>query len=193
MIIKSLGGFHMLNMKDKEKALEKAKKVKFVILDIHGILTDNTLYYTDDGKKSECFSLRDRLGCLALQEGGIGVAFLTSKITRTDEQVGKIYGVPPDRLWGTSAKIGKLDEFEKESGLKDEEICYVGDEMIDLGVMKRVGFSVAPSDGAVEAKEVADYITQVGGGKGVVREVAEFILKAQGKWEEIMDRVSKSS
>ncbi len=180
-------------MKDKEKALEKAKKVKFVILDIHGILTDNTLYYTDDGKKSECFSLRDRLGCMALQEGGIGVAFLTSKITRTDEQVGKIYGVPPDRLWGTSAKIGKLDEFEKESGLKDEEICYVGDEMIDLGVMKRVGFSVAPSDGAVEAKEVADYITQVGGGKGVVREVAEFILKAQGKWEEIMDRVSKSS
>lgn len=179
-------------MKDREQAVEKAKKVRFVILDIHGILTDNTLYYTEDGKKSECFSLRDRLGCLALQEGGIGVAFLTSKITRTDEQVGKIYGVPPEKLWGTSAKIGRLDEFEKESGLKDEEICYVGDEMIDLGVMKRVGFSVAPIDGSPEAKGVADYVTQVGGGRGVVREVAEFILRAQGKWEEVIERISKS-
>lgn len=179
-------------MVSKEIAIEKAKKVKFVILDIHGILTDNTLYYTDDGKKSECFSLRDRLGCMALREGGIEVAFLTSKITRTDEQVGKIYGILPEKLWGTSAKIGKLDEFEKESGFKDEDLCYVGDEMIDLGVMKRVGFSAAPSDGAIEAKEVADYITQVGGGKGVVREVAQFILKAQGKWEKIIDTLSKS-
>ncbi|MBM4276488.1 MAG: phenylphosphate carboxylase subunit delta [Deltaproteobacteria bacterium] len=177
---------------NKAVAIEKAKKVKFVILDIHGILTDNTLYYTDDGKKSECFSLRDRLGCMALREGGIEVAFLTSKITRTDEQVGKIYGIPLEKLWGTSAKIGKLDEFEKESGFKDGDLCYVGDEMIDLGVMKRVGFSAAPSDGAIEAKEVADYITQAGGGKGVVREVAEFILKAQGKWEEIIDKFSKS-
>jgi 3-deoxy-D-manno-octulosonate 8-phosphate phosphatase (KDO 8-P phosphatase) len=178
------------NMWSKEVAIEKAKKVRFVILDIHGILTDNTLYYTDDGKKSECFSLQDRLGCLSLQEGGIGVAFLTSKISRADEQVGQIYGIPPEKLWGTSAKIGKLDEFEKESGLKDEDFCYVGDEMIDLGVMKRVGFSVAPSDGAVEAKEVADYITRAGGGKGVVREVAEFILRAQGKWEAVIEKMT---
>ena len=176
----------------KEFAIEKAKKVRFVILDIHGILTDNTLYYTDDGKKSECFSLRDRLGCAALREAGIEVAFLTSKISRADEQVGHIYGITPEKLWGTSAKIGKLDEFEKESGFKDEDFCYVGDEMIDLGVMKRVGFSVAPSDGAIEAKKTADYITSVGGGKGVVRETAEFILRAQGKWETVIGRISKS-
>lgn len=179
-------------MNEKEKVLEKAKKVKFVILDIHGILTDNTLYYTDDGKKSECFSLKDRLGCMALREGGIGVAFLTSKISRADEQVGHIYGIPPEKLWGTSAKIGKLDEFEKESGFKDEDLCYVGDEMIDLGVMKRVGFSAAPSDGANEAKSVANYIALASGGKGVVREVAEFILRAQGKWEAIVEKISKS-
>ena len=174
-------------------AIEKAKKVRFVILDIHGVLTDNILYYTEDGKKSECFSLRDRLGCKALMEGGIGLAFLTSKITRTDEQVGKIYGIPPEKLWGTSAKIGKLEEFKKESGLEDQDFCYVGDEMIDLGIMKKVGFSVAPADASVEAKEVADYITKVGGSKGVVREIAEFILKAQGKWESVINKISKSS
>jgi 3-deoxy-D-manno-octulosonate 8-phosphate phosphatase (KDO 8-P phosphatase) len=105
--------------------------------------------------------------------------------------VGKIYGIPLEKLWGTSAKMGKLDEFEKESGLKDEDICYVGDEMIDLGIMKRIGFSVAPSDGAVEAKQVATYITKATGGKGVVREVAEFILKAQGKWSSVIDKISK--
>ncbi len=180
-------------MGNKEMAVEKAKKVRFVILDIHGVLTDNILYYTEDGKKSECFSLRDRLGCKALMEGGIGLAFLTSKITRTDEQVGKIYGIPPEKLWGTSAKMGKLEEFKKESGLEDQDFCYVGDEMIDLGIMKKVGFSVAPADASVEAKEVANYITKVGGSKGVVREIAEFILKAQGKWESVINKISKSS
>jgi len=180
-------------MSNKEAAVEKAKKVRFVILDIHGVLTDNILYYTEDGKKSECFSLRDRLGCKALMEGGIGLAFLTSKITRTDEQVGKIYGIPPEKLWGTSAKMGKLEEFKKESGLEDQDFCYVGDEMIDLGIMKKVGFSVAPADASVEAKEVANYITKVGGSKGVVREIAEFILKAQGKWESVINKISKSS
>jgi 3-deoxy-D-manno-octulosonate 8-phosphate phosphatase (KDO 8-P phosphatase) len=180
-------------MGNKEMAIEKAKKVRFVILDIHGVLTDNILYYTEDGKKSECFSLRDRLGCKALMEGGIGLAFLTSKITRTDEQVGKIYGIPPEKLWGTSAKMGRLEEFKKESGFEDQDFCYVGDEMIDLGIMKKVGFSVAPADASVEAKEVADYITKVGGSRGVVREIAEFILKAQGKWESVINKISKSN
>ncbi len=179
-------------MKSAQEALEKAKKVKFVILDIHGVLTDCVLYYADDGKKSEMFSLHDRLGCKALIEGGIGVAFLTSKITRTDEQVGTIYGVPPEKLWGSSAKIGKLDEFEKETGYKDEDICYVGDEMIDLGVMRRAGFSVAPGDASTLAKEDADLVTKAGGGKGVVRELAQYILQAQGKWAAVVDKLSKA-
>jgi 3-deoxy-D-manno-octulosonate 8-phosphate phosphatase (KDO 8-P phosphatase) len=175
---------------NKEAAIEKAKKVKFVILDIHGVLTDNTLYYTDEGTKSECFSLHDRLGCKALQAAGLGVAFLTSKISRADQAVGVIYGVPEEKLWGTSAKIGKLDEFEKESGYKDEDLCYAGDEMIDLGCMKRVGFSVAPADSAREALGAADYVAKAGGGKGVVRELAEFILRAQGKWEDVISKIT---
>ncbi len=165
------------------EAMEKARNIRFVILDIHGVLTDNTLYYTQTGIKSEVFSLHDRLGIKALTDSGIGVSFLTSKISRADEQMGKIYGIPPEKLWGSSAKIARLDEFEKESGLTDGDICYVGDEMIDLGIMKRCGFSVAPSDGSREARGAADLVTSAGGGKGVVRELAQFILEAQGKWE----------
>ena len=180
-------------MADMEQAVELAKNVKFVILDIHGILTDNTLYYTDEGLKSECFSLVDRIGCQALMEGGIGVSFLTSKVSRAMDVVGEVYKVPKELRWGTGAKIGKLDEYEAASGLKDEAFCYVGDEMIDLGVMNRVGFPVAPSDGAPEAREVAVYITKAGGGHGVVRELAEFILKAQGKWDAVVEKIAKGS
>ena len=165
------------------EAIEKARKVKFVIFDIHGILTDNTLFYTQDGIKSEAFSLHDKLGLKALMDSGVGVSFLTSKVARDVEQMAKIYGIAPEMLWGSSAKMARLDEFEQQSGLKDEDICYVGDEMIDLGIMKRVFFSVAPADGSPEARAIADLVTQAGGGKGVARELAEFILKAQGKWD----------
>lgn len=166
------------------EAMEKAKKVKYVIFDIHGILTDNTLYYTQDGIKSESFSLHDRFGIRALMDCGVGVAFLTSKVQRDVEQVAKIYGVPAEMLWGSSAKMAKLTEWESTSGYTDGDICYVGDEMIDLGIMKRAFFSVAPSDGSPEARAIADHITAAGGGKGVARELAEFILKAQGKWDQ---------
>ena len=177
-------------MTTQADAIERAKKVKFVILDIHGVLTDLTLYYTDDGKKSEIYSLHDRLGCAALKEAGIEAAFLTSKITRIDQYIGSIYKI--DRLYGTSAKISQLDEIEKELGLTDEEFCYVGDEIIDTGIMKRVGFAVAPADATAEAKAVADYITKTPGGRGVVRELAEFILKAQGKWDAVVEKLSNT-
>ena len=107
------------------EAIEKAKKVKFVIFDIHGILTDNTLFYTQDGVKSEAFSLRDRLGLKALMDSGIGVSFLTSKVARDVEQMAKIYGIPPDMLWGSSAKIGRLDEFEKATGYTDADLSLI--------------------------------------------------------------------
>jgi 3-deoxy-D-manno-octulosonate 8-phosphate phosphatase (KDO 8-P phosphatase) len=102
--------------------------------------------------------------------------------------MGKIYGLPPEQLWGQGAKMARVDQFEQETGMKDEEICYAGDEMIDLAVMKRVGLSVAPADASQEAISIADFVTSVGGGKGVVREAAQFILEAQGKWEQIVKK-----
>ncbi|HEY3278564.1 MAG TPA: HAD hydrolase family protein [Syntrophorhabdaceae bacterium] len=172
----------------KADAMEKAGKVKFVVLDIHGVLTDNTLYYTQEGTKSEAFSLHDRMGVKALLESGIGVSFLTTKVSRADEQMAKIYGIPPEMLWSSGAKMARLDEFEQASGYKDEDICYVGDEMIDLGIMGRAGFSAAPSDGSLEARSVADYVTKAGGGRGVVRELAQYILEAQGRWDAFMEK-----
>ncbi len=98
------------------EAVEKAKKVKFVIFDIHGILTDNTLFYTQDGVKSEAFCLHDRLGIKALVDSGVGVSFLTSKVSRDVEQMAKIYGVPPECSGEAPQRWRRLDEFEQQSG-----------------------------------------------------------------------------
>jgi 3-deoxy-D-manno-octulosonate 8-phosphate phosphatase (KDO 8-P phosphatase) len=100
-------------------------------------MTDNTLHYTQEGTKSELFSLHDKLGIRLLTEVGIPVSLLTTKISRADEQMGKIYGIPPEKLWGQGAKMTIVDQFEQETGIKDEEICFAGDEMIELAVMKR--------------------------------------------------------
>jgi 3-deoxy-D-manno-octulosonate 8-phosphate phosphatase (KDO 8-P phosphatase) len=126
-------------------------------------MTDNTLYYTLEGTKSELFSLHEKLGIRLLTEAGIPVSRLTTKISRADEQMGKIYAILPERLWGQGAKMARVDQFEQESSIKDKEICYAGDEMIDLAVMKRVGLSVAPADASREAISVADLVTSVGG------------------------------
>jgi 3-deoxy-D-manno-octulosonate 8-phosphate phosphatase (KDO 8-P phosphatase) len=174
----------------KEGAFEKAKKVRFVVIDIHGVLTDNTLYYTPDGVKSERFSLRDRLGFRMLKEAGLRYSFLTTKISRADQAVATIYGVPEEFLWGSSAKMALTTEMQGKYGFTDEQMCYIGDEMIDLGMMRRAGFSVAPSDASEEARGIADYVTAAQGGRGVVREVAEFLLRAQGRWEEILQRMA---
>lgn len=174
----------------KEGAVEKAKKITYVVIDIHGVLTDGTLYYTAEGTKSERFSLHDKLGFTLLRQGGLNYAFLTSKISRADQAMAKVYGVPDERLWGSSAKMSLTDEKQKELGFSDEEMAYIGDEMIDLGMMKRAGLAIAPADGSKEAIEIADYVTQAGGGRGVVREVAEFILRAQGKWDGVVDVIT---
>jgi 3-deoxy-D-manno-octulosonate 8-phosphate phosphatase (KDO 8-P phosphatase) len=93
-------------------------------------------------------------------DSGIGVSFLTSKVARDVEQMAKIYGVPPTCSGEVPQRWPGWTRFEKASGYKDDEICYVGDEMIDLGIMKRVFFSVAPSDGSPEARAIADLVTQ---------------------------------
>ncbi len=170
----------------KEDAVERAKKVTFVVVDIHGVLTDNTLYYTSQGVKSERFSLADKIGFQLLKKAGIKASFLTSKISRADMAVAKIYGLEEEFLWGSSAKMALTDEMQKKYGFTDEQMCYIGDEMIDLGMMRRAVLAVAPADASEEAKQIAHYVTSCGGGKGVVRELAEFILRAQGKWDDVI-------
>ncbi|MBS4025945.1 MAG: HAD hydrolase family protein [Clostridia bacterium] len=168
-------------------AVERAKKIKLVILDVHGVLTTNDVIYDEDGRKYRVFCQEDGFGCNALMYCGVQVAVITSKSKGLEEKRMSDIGVKHFHI--TTKKIPKYEELLQEFGISDEEACFVGDEIIDMGVMKRVGLAVAPSDGRAQVHEISHYVTEKAGGKGVIRELAEFILQAQGKWEGFCDKV----
>jgi len=173
--------------KSMAEAVERAKKVKLVVFDVHGVLTDNDVIYDKDGNRSRVFCHEDGFGCNALMLCGIEVAV----ITRASKSIAaRMEDIGIKRYYATKEKIAQYEKLLEELNITDEEVCYVGDEVIDLGVMKRVGFAVAPSDSKKQALEVAHWITQKAGGRGVARELAEFILEAQGKWEPFCEKVT---
>ena len=172
--------------KNVSEAVEKAKKIKLVIFDVHGVLTDNTIIYNDEGQRLRAFCHEDGFGCNAMMLMGIEVAIITRKSKLVAARMEDI-GVK--RFYQTKEKIVQYEKLLEELNITDEEVSYVGDEIIDIGVMKRVGLAVAPSDAQNMAHEVAHWITRKAGGKGVARELAEFILEAQGKWVPFSEKV----
>jgi 3-deoxy-D-manno-octulosonate 8-phosphate phosphatase (KDO 8-P phosphatase) len=167
-------------------AAEKAKKIKLIIFDVHGVLTTNEVIYDSEGKRYRAFNHEDGFGSNALMACGIELAVITRKSKATEARMNDI-GIK--RFYMTKEKVAKYQELLEELNLTEEEVCFVGDEIIDMGVMKRVGFAVAPSDGKPDVLEIAHFITQKAGGKGVVRELAEFVLQAQGKWDNFCDLI----
>ncbi len=164
---------------------EKAKRIKFLILDVDGVLTDGKIIYDSEGKEMKFFNVLDGLGIVLLRRAGIKTAIVTAKTSKVvmrrskDMQVFKVYQNIPKKE-KTYKKI--LKKFK----LTDSQVCFIGDELIDLPVLNRAGFSVAVSNAVPEVKRKADYITKRSGGEGAVREVIEIILKSQKKWNKIV-------
>jgi 3-deoxy-D-manno-octulosonate 8-phosphate phosphatase (KDO 8-P phosphatase) len=164
---------------------EKAKKVKLVLLDVDGVLTDGRIVYDSRGHDMKFFDVHDGLGVYLLKRAGIETALITAKGSRAikprarDMQVSAVFA----NIFPKSQALPKILQRFK---LNAEELCFVGDDLVDLSLMKRVGFPVAVFNAAPEIKQVASYITLRHGGKGAVREVAELILKSQGQWEKLV-------
>lgn len=171
---------------DINLAAEKAKKLKLIILDVHGVLTTNEVLYDGEGNRYRAFNHEDGFGANILMLCGVELAVITRKSKATERRMQDI-GIK--RFYQTKEKVGKYEELLTELNITDEEVCYVGDEIIDMGVMKRVGFAVAPSDAKPDVIAISDFVTKKGGGQGVVRELAEFVLKAQGKWEKVTEKI----
>ncbi len=169
----------------EEYILEKAKKVKLLLLDVDGVLTDGRIIYDSKGRDSKFFDVHDGLGVYLLKKTGIPTILITAKGSRAimprarDMRVEKIYA-------DVSPKSSVLGKILKKYKLSNDEICFVGDDLVDLCLMKKVGFAVAVFNAAPEIKQAASYITLRQGGRGAVREVAELILKVQGKWQELV-------
>lgn len=166
---------------------EKAKKIKLLLLDADGILTDGKIYYGDYGDEIKSFDVRDGLGLSLWAKAGRKSCILTAKKSSILKKRAKEIRVT--RVYQNSyRKTSSYEKIKKKFKLKDEEVCYMGDDLIDIGVLKKAGLAITVPEAPEEVKVCVDYITQHNGGRGAVREVVELILKIQGLWEGIISR-----
>ncbi|WP_457668385.1 3-deoxy-manno-octulosonate-8-phosphatase KdsC [Thiolapillus sp.] len=159
--------------------LEKAAQIKLVIFDVDGVLTDGSLYLGDDGQEYKAFNSLDGHGMVMLQQTGVQIGIITGRTSKVVEIRMNSLGI--QHLYqGQRDKRPAYSELKEQLGLDDSQIAYVGDDVVDLPVMSRVGLAIAVQDAHAFAMQHAHWITPSPGGKGAAREVCELIMEAQG-------------
>jgi 3-deoxy-D-manno-octulosonate 8-phosphate phosphatase (KDO 8-P phosphatase) len=170
-----------------ERLLDKIRKVRLLILDVDGVMTEGMIIIDDAGLESKQFDVRDGHGLKILMRCGIDVALLTGRRSKVVEHRAADLGITEvyQGVWNKAETFaGILARYK----LAPEETAYVGDDIVDIPLLKRVGFSIAVADAVPEARGIVDYVTKRPGGRGAVREVCEIILAAQGRWGEVAAR-----
>lgn len=165
----------------------KLKKIKLIALDVDGVLTDGGIILSSDGAEMKKFDVKDGSGISLARHVGLKFAIISgrySKVIAMRARELKIGAVYQDVI----EKMKAYRNMKKKFGLNDTEICFVGDEIIDLPVFEKCGFSAAPADAVDEVREAADYVCKKNGGRGCVREVINMILKTQGLWKTAVNR-----
>lgn len=162
----------------------KFARVKLLLCDVDGVLTDGTVYM-GGGVETKRFHIRDGLGLRLLQKQGVKVGWVSRRVSGATVQ--RAEDLQVDFLHqGDTDKITAVEQILATTGLQWDQTCFIGDDIVDLGVLRRAGVAVAVADGAAEARRVADFVTRLPGGSGAVREVVELILKAQGRWRDVV-------
>lgn len=176
---------------------DKFKKIKFLLLDVDGVLTDGRIVYECEGRDAKFFDVHDGLGVTLLAKMGIKTILITAKGSgcidhrAKDMHVEAVYKM--DEMSRAGSHCPKSQAYHlicKNYSLKSEEICFVGDDLVDLCIMKQSGLPVATANAVPEVKKAALYVTARRGGRGAVREVAEMILKSQGLWDKAVELYS---
>ena len=162
--------------------VERAKKIKLLVLDVDGVLTDGRIIYGNYGDEIKNFYVNDGLGIFMVKKSGIKCVILTAKGSKVVTRRAKELRV--DRVYQNfHYKVKGLKKICKKFKVKEEEICFIGDDVIDVPVLKKVGLAVCPPNAMEEVKPFAHLITDDSGGRGAVREVCNFLLKAQENWD----------
>lgn len=171
----------------KKNIKEKLKKIKMLILDVDGVMTDGRIIMDDEGREIKNFHVRDGHGLKILQRYGVKVAILTGRKSKVVEHRAKDLEIKYvyQKIYNKKEVFG---EILKKHKLSADEVAFIGDDIVDVPVLKRVGFSVAVADAIDIVKNSVNYVTENKGGDGAVREICEMILQAQGKWQEIAAR-----
>ncbi|MEZ5535845.1 MAG: 3-deoxy-manno-octulosonate-8-phosphatase KdsC [Thiolinea sp.] len=166
---------------------DKAVQIKMVIFDVDGVLTDGSLFFDNQGEEYKAFNSKDGHGIRMLMDGGIKMAILTGRKSELVLHRAKNLNIPPELIYqGYRDKRPAFAELCEKTGIQAEHIAYVGDDVVDLPVMSKVGLAIAVADAHPFVKKHADWVTEAAGGRGAAREVCEMLLDAQGKLEEML-------
>ena len=167
------------------EAWQRASRVRLLILDVDGVLTDGLLYFGPKDELFKVFHVRDGHGIKMAQRAGVEVAFLSGR--RSDAAFSRAKELGVTRFFeGLRDKVPVLEELCRMLDLSPEQVAAMGDELVDLPLFHRVGLAVAVADAVPEVKAAAHWVTQNPGGRGAVREVTDLIVKAKGAWEDLL-------
>jgi 3-deoxy-D-manno-octulosonate 8-phosphate phosphatase (KDO 8-P phosphatase) len=169
---------------------ERAARVKLLLMDCDGVLTDGRITLLENGDEEKSFHTRDGHGLVLLHRAGLQSGIISGRTSTLVERSARDLGIAYVRQ-GTWDKIKDFDEVLAAAGVEEQDAAYVGDDVTDIPLMHRCGFAVAVSDATAETRAAAHYTTTLPGGFGAIREVCELILKAQGRWPELMQRYIK--
>lgn len=173
-----------------EDVLARAARVRLLLMDVDGVMTDGTYWQVPDGQgglaEIKAFDSQDGMALQWLRRVGVQAGLISGRVSLATAERARSAGF----AWvyqGHTEKIPILEEILEKSGLAPEAIGYVGDDFTDVVIMHRVGLAVATANAKPEVKAEAHYVTTVEGGKGAIRETVELLLKAQGRWQEVLD------
>lgn len=165
--------------------IDRARRLKLLVFDVDGVLTDGTLYLSDAGTEYKAFHSRDGHGMVMLRDNGVTLAIITGRQSEVVRL--RMHSLGITHVYqGQRDKLPAYESLRDKLGLTDEQVGYVGDDVMDLPVLRRVGFAVAVADAHPLVRTHAHWITGAPGGRGAAREVCEFVLEAQGRLDDLL-------
>ena len=170
-------------MKRRSGVRARARRVKLLVLDVDGVLTDGRMTLTERGDELKSFHTHDGMGVNLARRAGIKVALVTGEKSEIGRMRGTKLGVE-EIVLGARRKAETLEALRVKLGVAAEEVAFMGDDLLDIPALERAGLAVAPANAVPEVRAVAHVVTRAAGGAGAVRECVELILRAQGRWRE---------
>lgn len=166
-------------MLSREELIEKAKKVKVMVFDVDGVMTDGSVTYDENGVEYKTFNVKDGHGLVRAEKSGFITAIITARNNGTVKHRAENLNIT-ELYQGQKFKLPALEDILEKYNLSFENVSYMGDDLPDLCILEKAGLSCCPADAVDEVLEVCDFVASKNGGRGAVRELCDFILDAQG-------------
>jgi 3-deoxy-D-manno-octulosonate 8-phosphate phosphatase (KDO 8-P phosphatase) len=168
---------------------QRAQRIKLLLMDCDGVLTDGRIWLTNDGDEQKSFHARDGQGISVWHRAGHQSGIVSGRASSSVDRRAHELKIKYVHQYAKN-KIIALEEILAQANVAVEECCFIGDDLGDIGVMRKVGLAVAVADAADDTKAAAHYVTKLPGGAAAVRELIEMILQAQGRWDELVSQVT---